>query len=185
MEPEPEPEPEPEEGRAGAVVAVQLRLVSFGHRHGPPLGCCGGVAPVVCDIRSVPNVPDKARRDSCGLQPALSQLLFRGANDRHGERARRAYGKVHRTALRAVTQAQARAREAGGVGGSGEGKASAAAATGAAEAVAEAVVCVAVGCNSGRHRSVAFVQRLAAEQWPNGVRVHKLHRDVLDVSRSK
>jgi hypothetical protein len=24
---------------------------------------------------------------------------------------------------------------------------------------------VAVGCNSGRHRSVAFVQRLAAEPW--------------------
>ena len=51
---------------------MQLRLVSFGHRHGPPVGCCGGVAPVVCDIRSVPNVPDAVRRDSCGLQPSLA-----------------------------------------------------------------------------------------------------------------
>ena len=162
---------------------MQLRLVSFGHRHGPPVGCCGGVAPVVCDIRSVPNVPDAVRRDSCGLQPSLAQLLFRGSNERHGERARRAYGKVQRTALRAVQQAQAQAQaqareqEVQTASGSAD--------SGSKGAPPPTVVCVAVGCNSGRHRSVAFVQRLADEKWPAGVRIHKLHRDVLDVSRTK
>lgn len=78
---------ESEETPQTAASQRSLKFLSFGHKHGAPLG-----AWKLYDIRSVPNVDKGLRKNATGLQGSLDSALFAG---KHGKKVRTTVG-LHR-----------------------------------------------------------------------------------------
>ncbi|TRM67767.1 hypothetical protein BD626DRAFT_105866 [Schizophyllum amplum] len=135
-----------------------LRLTTYGFERGPP----AGPAPALTfDIRDLPNPPKPVREAHLGTSEVMQQCLF----EDEGVRAR--FAEVIDEVEEVVRKHQTKDHRP-------------------REQPDEDALTIAVCCRKGKHRSVAFVERLARElraylasvSWGGDWRVEVVHRDV-------
>ncbi|KAK3316848.1 hypothetical protein B0H66DRAFT_306556 [Apodospora peruviana] len=146
------PSPESSNDDGGEILDPLAVLLLTSHAHSPPLQ---PPPRLKYDLRSIDN-PPKALRDShTGVSKRLREHLlshqdFNDLLDRVEADIRLAMSE----ALDAQDHAEAKDNEE------------------------ETVLSVAAFCARGHHRSVAFVEELAAKSWPSGWEVRVIHRDL-------